>query len=76
MIFQGQVRLDDAAMTHWRPDKRAHSDGLDDISTASTDQPGRAVVSAPRSITHTSSRDAAVNVTRPTPESVDLDCLG
>lgn len=38
LVAWGQDGLDDVAMTHWRSDKRVQDDGLDDISTASTER--------------------------------------
>lgn len=58
-VVQGQVRLDDGAMTHWRPDKRAHGDGLDNISTGLYGTAGRAIANAPHPIADASSRDPA-----------------
>lgn len=63
LVVQGQVRLDDGAMTHWRPDKRAHSDGPDDISTGLHGTTGRAIASAPHPIAYAFNRDPAVFVT-------------
>lgn len=54
---QGQVGLDDGAMTHWCPDKRAHSDGRDDISTGRHGTAGCAIANAPHPIAYASSRD-------------------
>lgn len=58
--IQGQVGLDDGAMTHWRPDKRAHRDGLDDNLNGLNGTAGRAAVNAPHPIEYATSRDTAV----------------
>lgn len=75
-MSRNKAHKHDGAMTHWRPDKRAHGDGLDDFSTASMEQPGWAVAFAKLSNRRCLQPTSCRLVRGPTAESVEMDCLG